>query len=149
MAAYTRISSAQAKCAVIHNCMLASAAAAISLAATPAGLAAPFFTNYNNTNGLAQNSQYGVYASGDSIYTANSSTGVSISTDGGASWVTRNTANSGLASNSLYGLYGDGGSIYVATAPSSGIGGGLSVSTNGGTSWTNYTNASKIGRAHV
>jgi hypothetical protein len=56
MAAYTRISSAQAKCAVIHNCMLASAAAAISIAATPAGLAAPFFTNYNNTNGLAQNS---------------------------------------------------------------------------------------------
>jgi VCBS repeat-containing protein len=40
--------------------------------------------------------------------------GLSVSTDGGASFTNKTTAN-GLGSNSLYGVYADGSNVYVGT----------------------------------
>jgi len=105
--------------------LLATAASALSLAATPAALANPLtFTNYTTSNGLGNNSVRGVYASGSSIYAATSAGdgrgGLSISTNGGTSFTNYTTAN-GLGSNFMRGVYASGSSIYVATE------GGLSI----------------------
>jgi hypothetical protein len=56
--------------------------------------------------------------------------GVSISTDGGTSFVTRTTAN-GLGTNDTYGVGVNGSTVYVATWS------GLSISTDGGATFTN------------
>ncbi len=51
--------------------LLATAATALSLAATPAALANPLtFTNKTTTDGLGSDGVFGVYASGSSIYAA-------------------------------------------------------------------------------
>jgi ABC-type phosphate transport system substrate-binding protein len=61
-----------------RTALLATAASALSLAATPAALANPLtFTNYTTANGLGSNFMRGVYASGSSIYAATSG-GLSI-----------------------------------------------------------------------
>ena len=133
--------------------LLASAAAAISVAAaTPAALADGLtFTNKTISNGLGNNNVRGVYASGSSIYAATNTTngttngtggGLSISTDGGTSW-TNYTNTNGLGSNNVFGVYASDGNVYAATA------GGLSISTNGGTSWTNYTTDNGLGSNNV
>ncbi|MEI6112325.1 MAG: hypothetical protein WCP63_11755 [Cyanobium sp. ELA712] len=67
--------------ASFRTALLATAATALSLAATPAALANGLtFTNYTTTStcgGLGSNRVYGVYASGSSIYAATDS-GLSI-----------------------------------------------------------------------
>jgi hypothetical protein len=79
----------------------------------------------------------GVYAAGSTIYAATTG-GLSISTDSGASWTNRTTAN-GLGSNNVLGVYAAGSTIYAATS------GGLSISTNDGMNWINYTTGSGLG----
>jgi hypothetical protein len=129
--------------ASFRTALLATAASALSLAATPAALADPLsFTNYTTANGLGNNSVRGVYASGSSIYAATAA-GLGISTDGGSSF-SNYTTNDGLGDNLVNGVYASGSSIYAATSAGNG-GGGLSISTNGGTSFTNYTTANGLG----
>jgi hypothetical protein len=61
-----------------RTALLATAASALSLAATPAALANGLsFTNYTTANGLGSDIVVGVYASGSSIYAATSG-GLSI-----------------------------------------------------------------------
>jgi hypothetical protein len=67
---------------------------------------------------------------------------LSISTDGGANFVTRTTVD-GLGSNVVYGVYESGGTIYAATS------GGLSISTDGGATFTNYTTADDLANNRV
>ena len=73
----------------------------------------------------------GVYADGSTIYAATYG-GLSISTDGGATFTNR-TEEDGLGSNMMRGVYADGSTIYAATW------GGLSISTDGGATFTNRT----------
>ena len=64
--------------ASFRTALVASAATALSLAATPAALANGLaFTNYTTANGLGDDFLRGVYASGSSIYAATSD-GLSI-----------------------------------------------------------------------
>jgi len=57
--------------ASFRTALLATAATALSLAATPAALAGPLsFTNYTTANGLGDNVVKGVYVSGSTIYAA-------------------------------------------------------------------------------
>ena len=103
-----------------RTALLATAATALSLAATPAALAGPLsFTNYTTTNGLGSDFVFGVYASGSNIYAATYG-GLSISTNGGSSF-TNYTTTSGLGSDTIYGVYASGSTIYAATD------GGLSI----------------------
>ena len=116
--------------ASFRTALLATAASALSLSASPAALADGLsFTNYTTGNGLVNNAVTGVYASGSSIYAATFG-GLSISTNNGSSWTNYTTAQ-GLANNFVIGVYASGSSIYAATS------GGLSISTNNGTSWSN------------
>jgi len=125
--------------ASFRTALLATAATALSLAATPAALANGLsFTNYTTAQGLGNDNLFGVYASGSNIYAATVGGGLSISTNGGSSFTNYTTSN-GLGSNIVYGVYASGSSIYAAT------GGGLSISTDGGTSFTNYTITSGLG----
>ncbi len=64
----------------------------------------------------------GVYAIGTNVYAATAG-GLSISTDGGATFTNRTTAD-GLGNNVVLGVYADGGTIYAATQ------GGLSISAD-------------------
>ena len=107
--------------ASFRTALLATAASALSLAATPGALANPLtFTNYTTANGLGDNDVQGVYASGSSIFAATYGGGLSISTNGGTSFTNHPPAN-GLGSNFMRGVYASGSSIYVATE------GGLSI----------------------
>jgi len=116
--------------------LLATAATALSLAATPAALANGLtFTNYTTADGLGDNFVYGVYASGSNIYAATYG-GLSISTNGGSSFT---NYTSGLGSSNVYGVYASGSNIYAATA------GGLGISTNGGSNFTNYAKNNGLG----
>ncbi len=99
------------------------------------------FTNRTRTNGLGSNWIYRIYAEGSLVYVAtgdvdyaglNFGSGLSISTDGGATFTTRTTAN-GLRTNAVYNVYAIGTTVYAAT------GGGVSISTNGGTTFTTRT----------
>jgi hypothetical protein len=95
--------------------LLATAATALSLGATPAALADGLsFTNYTISNGLGNNLVYGVYASGSNIYAATNGGGLSISTNNGTSWSDYTTAN-GLANNTVYAVYASGGKVYAGT----------------------------------
>ncbi len=55
----------------------------------------------------------GVYADGATVYAATFG-GLSISTDGGATFTTYTTAN-GMGSNFVSGVYADGATVYAAT----------------------------------
>jgi hypothetical protein len=109
-----------------RTALLATAASALSLVATPAALADGLtFTNKTISNGLGNNAVRGVYASGSSIYAATNTTngtagGLSISTNNGSSWTNYTTTN-GLGDNSVNGVYASGSSIYAAN------GGGLGI----------------------
>jgi hypothetical protein len=92
--------------------------------------ATPAFTNY--TTGLGDNFVQEVYAIDDAVYAATDG-GLSISTNGGATFTNRTFLNSGLGSNIVFGVYADGGTVYAATF------GGLSISTDGGANFTNYS----------
>ena len=86
----------------------------------------------------------GVYASGGTVYAANSSRGLNISTNGGDMWgSTRNRQGvpTGLGSNVVNGVFAVGlnsTTVYAATR------GGLSISTNGGSTFTNYLGATWV-----
>lgn len=75
-----------------------------------------------------QNRARGAYAVESTVYAA-TSIGLSISTDGGATFTTKTTAN-GLGGNTVRGVSAIGSTIYAATD------GGLSISTNGGSTFT-------------
>ncbi len=67
--------------ASFRNALLATAATAFSLAATPGALAAPLtFINKTTANGLGDNILLDVYASGSNIYAATFG-GLSIASD--------------------------------------------------------------------
>ena len=109
--------------ASFRTALVATAASALSLAATPAALANGLtFTNYTISSGLGNNIVNGVYASGSNIYAATRG-GLSISTNGGSSFTNYTTAN-GLGDDIVIGVYASGSSIYAATV------GGLSISAN-------------------
>lgn len=86
------------------------------------------------------------YVQGNTIYVTQSvhlgggvyNGGFGISTNGGASFSVRTTAN-GLGSNGVFNFFVDGANIYVATAA------GLSISTNSGASFVNRTTAHGLG----
>ena len=99
------------------------------------------FANRTTADGLGDISYgetvFGVYADGSNVYAATSG-GLSISTDGGATFTNRTTAE-GLGNNSVSGVYADGSNVYAATDD------GLSISTNGGVSFTNKTTDNGLG----
>ena len=98
-----------------RTALLATAATALSLAATPGALADGLsFVNKTTADGLGGNYVFGVYASGSSIYAA-ATGGLGISSNGGTSFTNYTTAN-GLGSNDLFDVYASGSSIYAATA---------------------------------
>ena len=103
-----------------RTALLATAATALSLAATPAALANGLtFTNYTTASGLGDNSVNGVYASGSNIYAATYG-GLGISTNGGSSFTNYTTAN-GLGGDIVPGVYASGSNIYAATNGGLGI----------------------------
>jgi hypothetical protein len=81
------------------------------------------FTNYTTTNGLGDNSLFGVYAVGSTVYAATLG-GLSISTNNGATFTNYTTAD-GLGDNFVLGVYAVGSTVYAATN------GGLSISAAG------------------
>jgi hypothetical protein len=95
------------------------------------------FTNRTTTDGLGNNTVWGVFADGANVYAATDG-GLSISTDGGTTFTNRTTTD-GLGSNSVNKVVKSGGVIYAATS------GGLSISNNGGTTFTNYRGAAGLG----
>jgi hypothetical protein len=74
---------------------------------------------------------------GSTVYAATSG-GLSISTDGGATFTNRTTAD-GLAIDFVRGVYTVGGNVYAASN------GGLSISTDGGATFTNRTTSDGLG----
>jgi hypothetical protein len=110
-----------------------------TISVSPASAAACFssFTTKSASNGLGNNLVYGVYVDGGNVYAATFG-GLSISTDGGATFANRTTSN-GLGSNRVQGVYVVGNTVYAATD------GGLSISNNGGTSFTNKTTTDGLG----
>lgn len=95
------------------------------------------FSNKTTANGLGDDIVYGVYANSGVVYAATYG-GLSISTDGGSSFVNR-TTNEGLGANYVYCVYASGGTVYAGTAN------GLSISTDGGVSFNNKTTANGLG----
>lgn len=85
-------------------------------------------------SGIADNQVNYVKWSASNMMLLSTPAGLSISTDGGASFVSK-TSNHGLASSDVQHAFSDGSTIYVSTAS------GLSISTNGGSSFTSRTAA--------
>jgi len=108
--------------------------------ASPA-YAAFIFSNKTTSNGLGSNKVNGVFLNGSTIYAATEN-GLSISTDGGSSFVNR-TVNDGLGHNYVYGVFASGSSVYAGTAM------GLSISSDSGVSFINKTTASGLGNKAV
>jgi hypothetical protein len=78
----------------------------------------------------------GVFAMGSTVYAATNGGGLSISTDGGATFTNRTSGPSpgnGLGSNVVTGVYAVGSTVYAATSD------GVSISTDGGATFTNST----------
>lgn len=61
--------------------------------------------------------------------------GLQVTTDGGATWTTRNNSNTNLPSNQVNALYYDSGRLFVGTSA------GLAVSSDLGASFSVYTTA--------
>ena len=105
------------------------------------------FTQKTRADGLATNRVTSVAVVGGTIYVAmindnNSSPaltgGVAITTDNGATFTNKRTAD-GLGSSQVNGIQVIGTTVYAATN------GGLSISTNSGGSFTNYTTSNTTG----
>jgi hypothetical protein len=79
----------------------------------------------------------GVYVDGSNVYAATNG-GVSISTDGGANFTNKTTAD-GLGNNIVRGVYVDGSNVYAATD------GGLSISTDCDLSSSSSTSSASPG----
>ncbi|WP_373551753.1 GEVED domain-containing protein [Haliscomenobacter sp.] len=92
---------------------------------------ASFSTVRTTADGLGSVLLNDVFAEGTNVYVATSD-GLSISVDGGTSFVNYTTAN-GLGSNQVNDVYVYNGIIFAATNS------GVSYSTNGGVSFTNIT----------
>ena len=86
---------------------------------------------------MGDNNVESVHTVGNTVYAATAG-GLSISSNGGASFTNRTTAN-GLGSNRVFGVYAVGTTVYAATNN------GLSISTDGGASFTNRTTADGLG----
>ena len=96
------------------------------------------FSTYTTANGLGSNHVIGVYADGNRIYAATAG-GLSISSDGGASWINYNQAsNNGLVSSFFSRVYAAGSSIYAS-------GGGVAISKDAGASWKQYSSTNGFG----
>jgi len=113
------------------------------------------FINYTTANGLGSSSVQSVYAVGSNVYAATAPTGsplvgggVSVSTNGGATFTNATTAN-GLATNFVSDVYAIGNTVYAASVNSGSDSGGLGISTNGGTSFINSGTASGLGSTNV
>jgi hypothetical protein len=96
-----------------------------------------------------------VYAVGSNVYAATAPTGspsvgggVSVSTNGGATFTNATTAN-GLATNFVSDVYAIGNTVYAASVNFGSDSGGLGISTNGGTSFINSGTASGLGSTNV
>ena len=108
------------------------------------------YSNRTTANGLGSNWVQAVFVDGSNVYAATgpegysspTGGGLSISTDGGATFANKTTTD-GLGSNDVRGVFVVGSTIYAATYPVGypGTGGGLSISTDGGTTWTTKTSA--------
>ena len=97
---------------------------------SPVANASLVFANRTVANsGLAANSVRTIYVDGQNVYVGTSS-GLSISNNGGQTFVTRTTTD-GLGADTVNGVWASGLNLYVATE------GGLSISNNGGTSFVN------------
>ncbi|MFM9135380.1 MAG: fibronectin type III domain-containing protein [bacterium] len=107
----------------------------LSMMGSPASATPLTFTNKTTSNGLGTDNVRGVYAVGSTVYAATYGWGLSISTNGGATFTSRTATGNGLGSDFVYGVFAVGSTVYAAT------GGGLSISTNGGTTFTNRTAA--------
>jgi len=113
------------------------------------------YINRTTANGLGSNNVKAVYVDGSNVYAATTPAGfgpsatgggLSISTDGGATFINKTTAN-GLGSNDVRGVFVVGSTVYAATYPVGypGTGGGLSISTDGGANFINKTTANGLG----
>ncbi len=107
----------------------------------PMAAASVPFTNRTTGDGLGNNRVYGVYAEDDTVYAATGS-GLSISTDGGATFTNRTTAD-GLGDNGVAGVYAEDDTVYAATYL------GLSISSDGGANFTNRTTGDGLGDNNV
>ena len=83
---------------------------------------AQVFANKTTADGLGGNTVSGVFANGTSVYAATNG-GLSISTNGGATFINKTTAD-GLGDNIVFGVFVDGTTVYAATV------GGLSISSD-------------------
>ncbi len=104
------------------------------------------YVTRTTVHGLGSNFVNGVFASGNAVYVATSpgvNGGLGVSTDGGATFTNRNTANSNLPNNYVNDVHGVGSTIFVATN------GGLCISTDGGTSFTTRTTTNGLGSNFV
>ncbi len=90
------------------------------------------YTNKTRTNGPGDNRFTAVYAVGTTVY-AGFPGGLSISTDGGSTFVNKNP---GVF---VYAVYAEGNKVYAASPN------GLSISNNGGSTFSNKTTANGLG----
>lgn len=120
-------------------CLLALGASA----ATNRAVAGPLtFTNYTSANGLAMNPVLKVYANGSSIYTTHYySDAISVSTDGGANWSVKTSADGLAPSGYATDIAGSGSAVYASQAGGASQVGGLAISTDNGATWNNNTTA--------
>jgi hypothetical protein len=93
------------------------------------------FTNRTTADGLGSNYVLAVYVTDDTVYAGTLTGGLSISTDGGATFTNRTVANSRLGSNFVHAIYVADDTVYAGTNE------GLSISTDGGATFTNRTTA--------
>ncbi|MFN9112903.1 MAG: WD40/YVTN/BNR-like repeat-containing protein, partial [Bacteroidota bacterium] len=88
------------------------------------------------------NSVKSISTSGNYLYLATAGGGVKISTQNGASFMTR-TKTHGLGDNEVNSVFSSGNYVYAATDA------GVSVSNNNGTSWVNYTTEDGLGSNQI
>jgi hypothetical protein len=90
---------------------------------------------------IASNYMHDVVVSNGKIFVGTNA-GLSISSDGGSTWITKTTAN-GLGSNNVGNLSVSNGVVYASTT------GGLSISSDGGSTWITKTVVDGLGSNDV
>ncbi len=104
------------------------------------------YVNRTTADGLGSNLVNSAFASGSTVYAATFpgiNGGLGISTDGGATFINRNTANSNLPNNYVNDVHVVDNTIFVATN------GGLCISTDGGSTFATRTTADGLGSNFV
>ncbi|WP_166266793.1 Ig-like domain-containing protein [Marinobacter caseinilyticus] len=101
----------------------------LSLPATKGGVA---YQSLYASDGLATDRIETLASYGSTLYAGSDSggDGISVTSDGGANWVVRNSANSGLGVSAIWDLYADANALYAAIATD------LNVSTDEGVSFS-------------